>query len=132
MVLWLKPRKSRSSPGFAGGVRGTHSHCHSSHRSRSAPQGRPAPEAGNSVAGWSSPVARQAHNLKVVGSNPTPATNVKSLGSESELRICVAPDLIRGPPFFLPLIFGFAEVEQPMTVLGQPQAALRTAISSGS
>ena len=28
-------------------------------------------------AGWSSPVARQAHNLKVVGSNPTPATNTK-------------------------------------------------------
>src|SRR5581483_998235 len=26
-------------------------------------------------AGWSSPVARQAHNLKVVGSTPTPATN---------------------------------------------------------
>ena len=24
--------------------------------------------------GWSSPVARQAHNLKVVGSNPIPAT----------------------------------------------------------
>ena len=35
------------------------------------------------VAGWSSPVARQAHNLKVVGSNPTPATNIndtKSIG----------------------------------------------------
>ncbi len=34
-------------------------------------------------AGWSSPVARQAHNLKVVGSNPTPATNfylVRSIG----------------------------------------------------
>ena len=29
-----------------------------------------------SVAGWSSPVARQAHNLKVVGSNPTPATKI--------------------------------------------------------
>ena len=28
------------------------------------------------AAGWSSPVARQAHNLKVVGSNPTPATSV--------------------------------------------------------
>ena len=28
------------------------------------------------IAGWSSPVARQAHNLKVVGSNPTPATNI--------------------------------------------------------
>jgi hypothetical protein len=26
------------------------------------------------VAGWSSPVARQAHNLKVTGSNPVPAT----------------------------------------------------------
>ncbi len=28
-----------------------------------------------SSAGWSSPVARQAHNLKVAGSNPAPATN---------------------------------------------------------
>ncbi len=32
-------------------------------------------------AGWSSPVARQAHNLKVVGSNPTPATNFPPPGS---------------------------------------------------
>jgi hypothetical protein len=30
-------------------------------------------------AGWSSPVARQAHNLKVVGSNPAPATKLKPL-----------------------------------------------------
>jgi hypothetical protein len=29
------------------------------------------------VAGWSSLVARQAHNLKVVGSNPTPAPNLR-------------------------------------------------------
>ena len=28
-------------------------------------------------AGWSSPVARQAHNLKVAGSNPAPATKRK-------------------------------------------------------
>ena len=27
------------------------------------------------VAGWSSLVARQAHNLKVLGSNPSPAPN---------------------------------------------------------
>jgi hypothetical protein len=27
------------------------------------------------IAGWSSPVARQAHNLKAAGSNPAPATN---------------------------------------------------------
>ena len=44
------------------------------------------------VAGWSSPVARQAHNLKVVGSNPTPATNflillafISDMPSEIEL-----------------------------------------------
>ena len=30
-------------------------------------------------AGWSSPVARQAHNLKVAGSNPAPATNQSPL-----------------------------------------------------
>ena len=28
------------------------------------------------IAGWSSPVARQAHNLKVVGSNPAPAPKI--------------------------------------------------------
>ena len=30
------------------------------------------------IAGWSSPVARQAHNLKVAGSNPAPATNLRA------------------------------------------------------
>ena len=30
-------------------------------------------------AGWSSPVARQAHNLKVVSSNLAPATNILKL-----------------------------------------------------
>ena len=29
-------------------------------------------------AGWSSPVARQAHNLKVAGSNPAPATKLSN------------------------------------------------------
>ena len=29
----------------------------------------------DNVAGWSSMVARQAHNLKVIGSNPIPASN---------------------------------------------------------
>src|SRR5215207_3275055 len=29
------------------------------------------------IAGWSSLVARQAHNLKVAGSNPAPAPNLK-------------------------------------------------------
>ncbi len=44
-------------------------------------------------AGWSSPVARQAHNLKVVGSNPTPATNnlhkINDLDNLQRLRFLV-------------------------------------------
>ena len=28
----------------------------------------------NNIAGWSSPVAREAHNLEVAGSHPVPAT----------------------------------------------------------
>ena len=35
--------------------------------------------AGTVDAGWSSPVARQAHNLKVIGSNPIPATKLGPL-----------------------------------------------------
>ena len=38
----------------------------------------PAPGLGI-IAGWSSPVARQAHNLEVAGSNPAPATNINKL-----------------------------------------------------
>jgi hypothetical protein len=33
------------------------------------------------VAGWSSPVAREAHNLEVVSSNLAPATRVERLSS---------------------------------------------------
>ena len=33
----------------------------------------------NTGAGWSSLVARRAHNPKVVGSNPAPATNILKL-----------------------------------------------------
>ena len=43
-------------------------------------------------AGWSSPVARQAHNLKVVGSNPTPATKITNksvIKKDAILRDCV-------------------------------------------
>jgi hypothetical protein len=36
-------------------------------------------------AGWSSPVARQAHNLKVVGSNPTPATKYNEQAAVEKL-----------------------------------------------
>ena len=37
------------------------------------------------IAGWSSPVARQAHNLKVVGSNPAPATKFSQYKSKASL-----------------------------------------------
>ena len=37
----------------------------------------PPPFEGQRFAGWSSPVARQAHNLKVIGSNPVPATSLR-------------------------------------------------------
>ena len=40
---------------------------------------RPLRCAPHQIAGWSSPVARQAHNLKVAGSNPAPATTFKLL-----------------------------------------------------
>jgi hypothetical protein len=34
----------------------------------------PAEKSGPNAAGWSSPAAREAHNLEVAGSNPAPAT----------------------------------------------------------
>ena len=38
----------------------------------------------NYIAGWSSLVARQAHNLKVLGSNPSPATNLRNIFNEKK------------------------------------------------
>jgi hypothetical protein len=45
-----------------------------------------------SIAGWSSPVARQAHNLKVVGSNPTPATRTQPLETVQFLGVFLCLD----------------------------------------
>src|SRR4029077_15419545 len=61
MVLCLKARESRSLPGLPSAKILFHEQPKISRR--------------RIYAGWSSPVARQAHNLKVVGSNPAPATN---------------------------------------------------------
>jgi hypothetical protein len=81
MVLSLKRWKSRSSPGIEAGAA-----PHNLHQSITLmdPQKNPftcpnlsRPQ--SAVAGWSSPVARQAHNLKVTGSNPVPATNTIEL-----------------------------------------------------
>ncbi len=52
----------------------------------------PADVSRKSVAGWSSPVARQAHNLKVTGSNPVPATksnnDISMLEPDVNRRVC--------------------------------------------
>src|SRR5579871_1365546 len=45
------------------------------------------------IAGWSSPVARQAHNLKVIGSNPIPATNDTETPAASAAGVFVFLDL---------------------------------------
>ena len=68
MVLSLKRWKSRSSPGIE--ARAT---C-IMHEYQNPFTHVSYPFANANVAGWSSPVARQAHNLKVTGSNPVPAT----------------------------------------------------------
>ncbi len=52
------------------------------------------------TAGWSSPVARQAHNLKVAGSNPAPATTFERK----------KPKDINHPWAFLVLIPLFSEI----------------------
>ncbi len=83
MVLLLKQWKSRSSPGIEAGA---HKPIHNV----------PTPFVhytdAHGGAGWSSPVARQAHNLKVTGSNPVPATNQnarKSNGFAGLFASCV-------------------------------------------
>src|SRR5688572_16198515 len=96
MVLLLKQWKSRSSPGFAASVSGISSkHCFDRILQQNPFIMFKLPLSGvplaaaflyipikvllcwgpDGDAGWSSPVARQAHNLKVAGSNPAPATN---------------------------------------------------------
>jgi hypothetical protein len=53
------------------------------------------------AAGWSSPVARQAHNLKVVGSNPTPATKTSPVTQKvtglSHIRTLAATTAMESP-----------------------------------
>ena len=79
MVLLPKQWKSRSSPGIEAGAHIPFTMLNTPHAQLGVP----------GDAGWSSPVARQAHNLKVTGSNPVPATNL----------ICSAPNAQRSGLF---------------------------------
>ena len=91
MVLRLKARKSRSPPGPSSipGREAETGASAASPWSNATPGLDPGPTH-QITAGWSSPVARQAHNLKVIGSNPIPATKfrhtVKDLRSTPEAR----------------------------------------------
>ena len=58
---------------------------------------------GTYSAGWSSLVARRAHNPEVVGSNPAPATKIKAGPSGRLLFCCGAdaePTLVHSPSIF--------------------------------
>src|SRR3954447_5431970 len=102
MVLRPKARESGSPPGPTGapdtarqGPRGrrqatvTEARRHDHTRRTDATREPQAGERGD-AAGWSSPVARQAHNLKVAGSNPAPAT--------TRLSQAPCPQFISRPP----------------------------------
>src|SRR3546814_20656630 len=74
MVLSLKRWKSRTPPGFAASAQEQNPFTCLLASAGSRPAlADPGPHRPLGDAGWSSPVARQAHNMKVTGSNPVPA-----------------------------------------------------------
>src|SRR5260370_31271218 len=83
MVLRLKAWKSRSPPGPPNRREPRRAQRAAGRTASPSPDlirrsdpgtSRPNSAIVDLIAGWSSPVARQAHNLKVIGSNPIPAT----------------------------------------------------------
>src|SRR3546814_11235174 len=75
MLLSLKRWKSRTPPGFAASAQEQNPFtCLLASAASRQALADPGPHRPLGDAGWSSPVARQAHNLKVTGSNPVPAT----------------------------------------------------------
>ena len=81
MVLTPKRRKSRSPPGLPKTETVNSQKIRKNPFIPSDAADKVAPK--HPGAGWSSPVARQAHNLKVVGSNPTPATIIHRIRSRA-------------------------------------------------
>src|SRR3954447_6596463 len=71
------------------------------------------------AAGWSSLVARRAHNPKVVGSNPTPATIERRPGLRPGLRAVPGG----GPTAVCHPEFASALVGSPARRLGRPTSA---------
>src|SRR5437868_12641054 len=94
MVLRLKARESRSPPGLP-------------RRYEILPKPFIHNPYNAIAAGWSSPVARQAHNLKVTGSNPVPATNLV-------LVIMKQPALWRAVSFALSSLLDRRAIHAPL------------------
>ena len=118
MVLCLKTRESRSLPGLPRTTSILHNLKHKHHKTPSSRGGaatlssasedrqpnQPGCRANGAekiIAGWSSPVARQAHNLKVVGSNPAPATKHTALPKRRAFLLVRSP-LVADAPSFRP------------------------------
>jgi hypothetical protein len=97
MVLCLKTRESRSLPGLS---RISPLHMTTSKKTRRRCQNADAALSFYRLtAGWSSPVARQAHNLKVVSSNLAPATNLaKRRSPASKATLQRVAFLLPAPP----------------------------------
>src|SRR3546814_3037708 len=106
MVLSLKRWKSRTPPGFAASAQEQNPFTCLLASAASRPAlADPGPHRPLGDAGWSSPVARQAHNLKVTGSNPVTATN----------------DTCKGPAAKATGLFAFeATARVPASAPGQP------------
>ena len=83
MVLRLKAWESRSPPGLPGVPEDFLLYDFASRLRALAHSGD---------AGWSSPVARQAHNLKVIGSNPIPAPKIGRSFPDEDRPGVPAPD----------------------------------------
>src|SRR5271154_2153372 len=83
MVLCLETWESRSSPGLQSTeplqARSQKLEARTASLLVSSFWFLPSARSSRAAAGWSSPVARQAHNLKAAGSNPAPATKSSPL-----------------------------------------------------
>src|SRR5262245_2684706 len=98
MVLRLKARESRSPPGLAR-IRNQNTEARTHPASPKLTPSQPCwllLSQFRLPAGWSSPVARQAHNLKVRGSNPLPATNATDSRPRSRPGVFVCAAEIDG------------------------------------
>ena len=84
------------------------------------------------LAGWSSLAARRAHNPKVTGSNPVPATNIEGFQSEalSFAALCEGPGRMPAPDRIICLVVAtLTGMLTPMVAVADGFAELRSALT---